>query len=173
VGDKLFFYYSGWSGKSPQQGGNMYAGGSTGLAVLRRDGFASMNAGDKPGSLLTRRLRFSGRHLFVNANLGAGELRAELVGDDGRVIAPFSAENCKPLHGDTTRERVTWRGADDLSALSGKTVRLRFLLDRGALYSFWVTPDAGGESHGYVAAGGPDFPGPMDVPAGQKQTTGQ
>jgi hypothetical protein len=34
---------------------------------------------------------------------------------------------------------------------------------KGALYAFWVSPDAGGASHGYVAAGGPGFPGATDT----------
>src|SRR5262249_47346642 len=41
VGDELWFYFGAWSGLSPKLGSHMYAGGSTGLAVLRRDGFAS------------------------------------------------------------------------------------------------------------------------------------
>jgi len=42
-------------------------------------------------------------------------------------------------------------------------VRFRFHLRLGALYSFWVSPDASGASHGYVAAGGPGFTGPTDT----------
>ena len=59
---------------------------------------------------------------------------------------------------------MTWKGGSDLSSLSGKIVKLRFHLTRGQLYAFWVTPDPKGASFGYVAAGGPDFSGPMDVP---------
>ena len=66
VGDRLFFYYSGFSGISPKRGGDIYAGASTGVAFLRRDGFASMEAGDQAGSLTTRTLTFTGRQLFVN-----------------------------------------------------------------------------------------------------------
>ena len=44
VADKLHFYFGAWSGVSPALGADMYAGGSTGLATLRRDGFASLEA---------------------------------------------------------------------------------------------------------------------------------
>ena len=54
-------------------------------------------------------------------------------------------------------------GADDLSALAGKPVRFRFHLRNGSLYSFWVSPETSGASHGYVAAGGPGFTGPADT----------
>ena len=50
----------------------------------------------------------------------------------------------------------------DLAALAGRPVRFRFLLHCATLYSFWVSPSARGESRGYVAAGGPGYPGLRD-----------
>lgn len=38
VKDKIYFYFGAWSGESPTLGRHMYAGGNTGLAILRRDG---------------------------------------------------------------------------------------------------------------------------------------
>jgi hypothetical protein len=70
------------------------------------------------------------------------------------------------VRGDTTCARVAWKGRDDLSALAGKPVRFRFYLSEARLYSFWVSPDASGASHGYVAAGGPGFTGPTDTVGG-------
>jgi hypothetical protein len=69
-------------------------------------------------------------------------LRVEVLTLDGKPYGPFTAENCVPLRGDSTRQRVTWRGAESLARASGKNVRLRFTLTSGSLYSFWVTPDA-------------------------------
>ncbi len=43
VGDKLYFYYNAASGYNNDHAPHMYAGGSTHLAMLRRDGFASMD----------------------------------------------------------------------------------------------------------------------------------
>ncbi len=162
VGDRLYFYYSGWSGESPS-GPSTYAGGSTGVAFLRRDGFASMNAEANTGTLTTRPLTFKGKHLFVNLKAPEGELRVEALNERGEVIEPFSAKNCLPLSGDAAKKLAAWTGAEDLSKLSGQTVRFRFHLKQGELYSFWVTPDANGASHGYMAAGGPDFPEPTDT----------
>ena len=163
VGEKLYFYVSGRAGKS-FPGCNFHdAGASTGLAVLRRDGFASMDADKDEGTLTTRLVRFSGRHLFVNADTRAGELRAAALDGVGRVVEPFSRENCMPLSGDKTMQAVRWKGASDLSKLAGKGVRFRFHLRNGALYAFWVSGDLNGASHGYVAAGGPGFTGPTDT----------
>jgi hypothetical protein len=160
VGDRLHFYVSGRAG----QPGNSKAGVcTTGLATLRRDGFASMDAGEAEGTLTTRPVEFKGRHLFVNVDAPAGELRVEVVDEKGEVVAPFAAANCVPVRADRTLERVVWEGAKDLAPLAGKPVRFRFRLRGGKLYSFWVTPDASGASHGYVAAGGPGFTGPTDT----------
>src|SRR5262249_11856815 len=136
---------------------------NVGLALLRRDGFTSLHA-EAPGTILTRPLTFQGRHLFVNV---AGELKVEALDEQGKPIAPFTAANCESLEIDSTRGAVRWKGAADLSSLAGKPVRFRFHLAKGDLYAFWVSPDATGASHGYVAAGGPGFSGLVDDVGGK------
>jgi hypothetical protein len=164
VGDRLYFYVSGRRGVP---GTNAPGVCSTGLATLRRDGFVSMDDGDHDrrasrtdslprGTLVTRPMTFSGRHLFVNANI-AGELRVEALDREGRTVAPYSADRCRPVTGDGTRMAVLWDGVDDLSPLAGRPIRLRFSMRRGELYAFWVSPSPSGVSRGYVAAGGPGF----------------
>ncbi len=168
MGDKLYFYYGAFQGDESNRNpighwNGMYANASTGLAILRRDGFASMGAGEEGGTLTTRPVKFQGRHLFVNVDCPEGELRVEVLDREGNVVEPFAAANCTPVSSDSTLVQVTWGGADDLSVLAGKPVRFRFYLTRGELYAFWVSPDASGASHGYVAAGGPGFTGPTDT----------
>ena len=158
VGDKLYFYVSG-RGVDENLRGNYV---STGLATLRRDGFASMGT-EQAGVLTTRPVRFNGKHLFVNVDAPDGELRAEVLDRSGRVTEPFSRDNCIPVSADRTLVAVRWQGADDLSTVAGKLVRFRFHLRKGSLYSFWVSSDASGASAGYVAAGGPGFTGPRDT----------
>jgi hypothetical protein len=165
VGDRLFFYYSGMSGEAPS-GPDMYAGGSTGVAFLRRDGFASIDADAVEGTITTRKLRFSGTHLFANFDAPRGELRAEILDADGKPLAPFTRENSAPATADSTRQRLEWRGAGSLAPLAGQEVRIRFYLRNGRLFSFWVTPSLEGHSRGYVAAGGPGLHGPVDSPTG-------
>ena len=159
VGDKLYFYVSGRA-KDPS---GRQSNGSAGLATLRRDGFASMDAGEATGQLTTRLLTFNGKHLFVNAACSGGVLRAEVLDREGKVIEPFTQANCQPISADATRVPVRWEGGADLARLAGKPVKFRFSLSRGSLYSFWVSPDASGASHGYVAGGGPGFTGPTDT----------
>ena len=157
VGDKLYFYVAGRGGL--QSPGNTYqdAGGSTGVAFLRRDGFASMDATEQGGTLTTRALRFGGKHLFVNVDNPSGGLRVEILDSRGKLIPPFSCENCVPVAADKTLHAVRWKDTGDLSGLSGKEVKFRFHLSGGKLYAFWVSPERSGASHGYVAGGGPGF----------------
>jgi hypothetical protein len=136
---------------------------ATGLARMRRDGFASMDAGAAEGVLTTRPIQFSGGRLFVNVNNPNGGLRLEVLDRNGAVIEPFSKANSNPIRVDKTLREVTWAGGGDLASLAGTPIKLRFYLTNGSLYSFWVTPDGNGASHGYVAAGGPGFTGPTDT----------
>ena len=170
VGDKLYFYFSGrakpdsgkWNTGKDKSSGGWDADAATGLAILRRDGFASMDASEEGGTLTTRPLTFKGRHLFVNVDCPGGELKAEVLDANGKVIEPFTLANCKPVSCDKTLAAVTWKNGD-LSDVSGKPVRLRFHMKNGRVYSFWVSPDTSGASHGYVGAGGPGFTGATDT----------
>lgn len=168
VGDRLYFYVSGRQGVP---GSNMPGICSTGLATLRRDGFASMErkppgrvrriGGVAEGTLTTRPVQFNGSELFVNADVGGGELRVEVLNREGRVIPKFGIESCVPVRGDQTRIAVRWPGVS-LAALRGEAVRFRFSLTEGRIYAFWVSPSTSGASRGYVAAGGPGFTGLTD-----------
>jgi hypothetical protein len=152
VGDELYFYVSGRTGRP----GNNKAGTlTTGLATLRRDGFASMEAGEAGGTLTTRPLRFTGKHLFVNVDDPNGELRVEILDQAGQVLPRFTVEQCVSVKANKTLHPVRWKVADDLSSLANQLVRIRFHLRNGRLYAFWVSPESSGASHGYVAAGGP------------------
>lgn len=153
VGDDLYFYHSGRAG-SPGEGNKRDGGGSTGLMVLRRDGFASLDAGEVGGTLTTRPVKFAGKRLFVNAAAKDGELTAEVVDERGNTMKGLSSADCVAVRADKTKQAVTWKERS-LDAAAGQTVRLRFHLKNARLFSFWVSRDASGASQGYVAAGGP------------------
>jgi len=140
----------------------MYVNGAIGCAVLRRDGFAGMVA-DGNGELVTKPVTFSGKHLFVNADCRFGELRVEVLGDDGEALPGFTAADCVPFAGESACKReITWKGGT-LASFAARPVRFRFKIGCGTLYAFWVSPSSRGESRGYVAAGGPAYPGLRDL----------
>lgn len=155
VGDQLYFYVMGWAGVP----GTVRPGtGFVGLATLRRDGFASMDAGSDGGKLTTRPIRFSGSKLFINADASQGEVRAEVLdAASGKPVPGFSLSDCLPVRENKTLKAVAWKSGKDLAAIAGRTVRIRFQLRNAQLYSFWVSKSESGASGGYVAAGGPGF----------------
>lgn len=170
VGDELWFHYTGFAGDAARKGrevwdNGMYANASTGIAKLRRDGFASMDAGTDGGTLTTKPVLFNGSRLFVNVDCPQGHLRVEVLDKNGKLLEGFSAAKCRPLTVNSTLSEVTWDGTTDLSHVAGTPVRFRFYLYDGQLYSFWVSPNASGASNGYVAGGGPGFDGLIDAVA--------
>lgn len=161
-GDKLYFPYTGYSGESRDGHKGMYTGASIGMATLRRDGFASMNAEKKTGALTTRPVVFDGEYLFVNANTANGELRVEILDENNKVIAPYTLANSIPVKTDKTLQRITWKNAENIARLKNQKVKFRFHLTNGKLYSFWVSPNEKGASRGYLGGGGPGYDGVLD-----------
>lgn len=162
VGDRLFFYVSGRAGLAFPKSPGEDSGGSTGLAFLRRDGFASMDAGPTRGQLTTRPIRFSGRQLFVNANCSNGEMQVEVLDKSGNALTGFSRDDSTSAREDRTLMPITW-SKKQLASLTGRTVRFRFHLRNARLFAFWVSPDESGASHGYIAGGGPGYTSHKDT----------
>lgn len=161
MGDELWFPYTGYSGIGSNGNRGMYQGAGIGMATLRRDGFASMEVSGT-GTLLTKPVKFDGKHLFVNVDCPAGELRVEVLDKGGKVINGLTAEACQPVSTDATLHKISWECKSDLSGLEDRSVRFCFHLTNGKLYSFWVSPDESGASYGYVGAGGPGFDSVVD-----------
>jgi hypothetical protein len=104
---------------------------------LRTDGFISVGAGANRGELLTKPIVFSGTKLAVNfSTSAAGTLWVELQGADGKPIDGFTLEESAGLVGDSIRKTVSWKKGWSVEALSGKPVRLRFVMIECDLYSF-------------------------------------
>lgn len=167
-GDELWFYYTGFAGDDLARAdalgtsSGMYANGSTGVAKLRRDGFASMSADRRSGTLLTRPVVFNGTHLFINAACPKGELTVEVCSPAGDPYAGFAAEECRPMRADSTRAPVAWKGADSLERFAGQPVCFRFHVTNGDLYAFWTSSSTQGQSGGYLGAGSPGTRGVRD-----------
>ncbi len=104
--------------------------------TLRLDGFASVHAGYAAGELITRPLRFLGTRLEVNlATSAAGFARFELQDAVGRPLPDFTMEESAELIGDSIGRTVHWKTGSSLSALAGRTVRLRIQMKDADLYA--------------------------------------
>lgn len=130
-GDELWFYYTGSKYRRWPEHAEPDVG-AVNLAVLRRDGFISLDAGEQTGTLLTAPFELPGRQLLVNVDARKGALQIELVGVDGEVAALS-----EPLNGDLIGESVKWSHGD-LAKLKGQSVSLRATLRNAKFYSYWV-----------------------------------
>ena len=126
-----------------------------GLAVLRPDGYVSVESNSYgPGILTTHRFRQeSGGKIRVNVNASAGELRYELLEDTGKPIPGFTVSDCDPIRCDTLDGELSWKGigwpgvSKDRRARhpslekSEFYVKLRFYISLGTkLYSLTLDP---------------------------------
>ena len=150
--DELWIYYSAlkWrddpyefhtdrSRRDPQslsaeEGADQAEGmGAICLAVLRRDGFVSLDASRTPGTVTTLPFRWSGSRLMANVETRVpGELRVDVVDTEGTVIA-----SSQPMTGDQPWGEFRW--SQDLpESLHGQQVSLRFTLREASFYSWWL-----------------------------------
>ncbi|HMQ06264.1 MAG TPA: hypothetical protein PKC30_03135 [Saprospiraceae bacterium] len=164
--DEIWFPYCGYSGLASDGSKGMYTGASIGMAILRRDGFASMEADDNEATLTTRPVLFDhGAYLFVNTSCDEGALWVELLDEKGNILPGFTKSI--PISINSTIHKIEWEGGGDLTSLQGKSIQFRFHLRKGKLYSFWVSPEESGASYGFVGAGGPGYEGVVDTRGNQ------
>jgi len=110
--------------------------------ALRMDGFVSLKAPYSGGESVTRPLIFNGSRLILNYSTSAvGRIRVEMQDPEGTPIPGFEEISCDEIYGDEISRIVSWGKNPDVSALSGKPVRLRFLLKDADLYSFRFTTE--------------------------------
>jgi hypothetical protein len=134
VGDELWIYYR--SGKLRRDTPRRY---DLGLAKLRRDGFVSLAAGEKPAAVLTRPLSFTGSKLFVNAEVGdGGYIRVTMLSRGQQPIDGYSTDDAMPITEGSVRIPVRWKAATQLKLQPGDHMRIHFELKRASLYSFWI-----------------------------------
>lgn len=170
--ERLCFHYSGLQGDATRRTFDGYTdydrdigtyyNGALGAATLRRDGFAGLVAVGK-GTVLTKKIKFTGGHLFVNGECNYGSIAAEVLDGNRQPIPGFTLADCTAVrYADTTKRELVFKGGD-LAKLGDKGVHIIFRLHCATLYSFWISPSGRGESRGYVAAGGPAYPGLRDL----------
>jgi hypothetical protein len=141
MGDELWIYYvgnnqeHGPSSRTDPVAGKLLSG--IGRAVLRLDGFVSVDGDYTGGQFTTPPLRFSGNRLELNVDAaGGGSVHVELLDGSGNPIQGFTRADAVPVIGNSVRLPVRWTGSPDLRSLAGQSVRLRVSLTNASLYAF-------------------------------------
>ena len=107
-----------------------------GLATLRADGFASLDASFDGGEAITTPWLVEGGDLVLNAKCDYGEIRVELMDEADHPLPGYGLDDCVPLRADGTALTVHWKEHPNLAGAAGKTVRLRLALKNARLYSY-------------------------------------
>jgi len=101
------------------------------LAILRRDGFISLDAGEEEGTLLTKPFTMPGGTMFVNADAFKGEIRAQVLDKEGKALAMSVSMEGNQLRGETQWQK------GNIADLKGQVVSIRFIIRNAAFYSYW------------------------------------
>lgn len=145
IGDELIYYYgsSSWGKNHPRP--IRVSGGGVFRARLRPDGFVSVDG----GTLVTRRLKFDGRDLFVN---GVGPIKVEVVASADNSFVPRAEAT---ITGDSLAHRVVFDGGRSLRDVAEDgMVQLRLTIAKGgSLYSFTIDPAAAPDGAPKLASG--------------------
>ena len=139
--DELWHYYSGSPLKHEQANLDLMTQPANrrrySRAVLREDGYVSVQAGEHAGILTTPPLQIQGRRLELNVAVQpGGSLRVGLLDAAGNPIPGLSPDDCVPVTGDHIRERVQWRSKAKLAAHTESPVCLTFRLTQADLFAF-------------------------------------
>lgn len=137
---ELYIYYSYMSDQhdhAPNPAANQ---GTIHLAKLPEDRFVGIQSPPGVSGVWTTSpitIPDDPGHLIVNALVG-GSIRVEVLDPDTSLaLEGFSLTDMSPiLSGDFLNASVQWHGMDNLNALSGETVLLRFIMDDATVYSF-------------------------------------
>lgn len=136
-GDEIRQYYSGYPLSHGTKAKPEDNPSFPGMTVQRLDGFVSADAAYAGGELTTPPILFDGDQLVLNLNASAvGDARVEILGANMQPVEGFALADADMIHGNFIRKAVTWNGSDDLSALKGQPVRLRFVMRAAKLYAF-------------------------------------
>jgi len=107
--------------------------------VLRKDGFASLHADFEEGIAISKPLIIKGKILKANYSTSTkGYVKVVLLDEKGKEIPGFTEADAIPAIGDKIDGKISWKGDKSLQALSGKTIRLKFIVKDADLYSFGV-----------------------------------
>ena len=108
---------------------------------LRLDGFTSIYAPYEGGSFTTKPFTFTGKTLLLNFSTSApGFIKVEIQDAGGQPIEDYSLKDAKELIGNYIEHPAAWENGTDVSSLSDRPIRLKFVMKDADLYSLQFRP---------------------------------
>ena len=105
------------------------------LATLRPDGFVSLDAKNQ-GVVITKPIKINrNSSIHINVDSTNGYLAAEVLDPVSMEPLPgYTFENCEKISEDSTDKKINWKTNDKIN---NDIVRLKFILEKSSIYSFW------------------------------------
>ena len=107
--------------------------------TMRVDGFASLHAGYNEGYVITKPVILIGKSFQLNfATSSIGYVQVVLIDQDGKEIPGFGLADAEKIQGDKVDEHIKWTSNKSIKELSGKTVRIKFIIRDADVYSVGI-----------------------------------
>jgi hypothetical protein len=132
VEGQLYFYYASTNAIH----GEFPFSCQTHLARLDIDRFVGWRAEAEEGFVQTAPFQCPGGHLIINADVRAGSLRVAVIEEDGANSLEHSVVRSIHLQGDAIEHCASWQKTDNVEALKGKTISLKFYLRNAEVFSY-------------------------------------
>ncbi|MDT8301401.1 MAG: hypothetical protein RQ760_07945 [Sedimentisphaerales bacterium] len=108
---------------------------------LRLDGFTSVYAPYRTGSVTTKPFIFNGKKLLLNfATSAPGYIKVEIQNSNGKPVPGYSLSDAEELIGNYIEHPASWRSGTDVTGLSNQPIRLHFVMKDANLYSLQFKP---------------------------------
>ncbi|WP_417388421.1 hypothetical protein [Gimesia sp.] len=132
VGDEWWFYYCGYDGPHGDPASRQPG---IGLATIKKERLISLHGPRGGGVVITRKLRWQGEQLLLNADASQGEIKVRISDSKRKILDGFDYQDCIPLKTDRLRHEVKWNSTS-IAALQGQTIRLEIYLKNADLFTF-------------------------------------
>ena len=135
--NKHWIYYSGWNERHGNADEPRERDAAIGLATMRLEGFYSLQAQQRKGTMTTRAFVLGGDEIQINVNAVAGEVTAEILDARGKTVPEFSGENAASLiKVDDVRAALKW--PQTLTRLNGSVIKLKLTMKNAHVYAMKV-----------------------------------
>ncbi|MBM4094813.1 MAG: phosphodiester glycosidase family protein, partial [Planctomycetes bacterium] len=130
MGDEMLVYFNAFSRQQPHP--CPFGTRSIGVARLRRDGFAGLQAAADAveGRLITKPLQIAGDRLLLNVEQrgGEGSVNVALLDEQGNELPGHGFAESLPITTDAVRAPLRWKTHSDVASVRGRTARVALCL---------------------------------------------
>ena len=107
------------------------------LARLCHDEFIPADAGYEGGEFTIPVVTFDSKRRELNMDGSAGGWTlVGILSESDEPIEGYKIEQCDTIRGNSVKKAVTWQGNSDVSKLTGKLVKLQFVIQSMKIFAF-------------------------------------